>query len=268
MRDLAAPHPDGAVSGGTLAGSAAKMAGSTHEVRRIAVGDTSCVSTSLTSLFADACEEAAAIIPPRLTSSGNQGGPTEQQLEDALFDLMPRRGVAVGRLGARRLKVAHDWEPLPRGLDFYVWHDRVDGPVALVSELKFDEVQQRLWDLLKVLAARKLPGEPATLLVHGGDWRRPRPCSAIFPAVVGRTAELQIRDLVHDSADQWRRDLQYPGRVTVAPEVVRCTAMLAGVRLAHHPAYELRIAKVEPAGADVIKFTDGWPVCYAKPEER
>jgi hypothetical protein len=63
----------------------------------------------LTRLFTDACEKAAAVIPPRLTRNGNPGGPTEQQLEDCLFDLLPKQGVPAARLGARRLKVAHDW---------------------------------------------------------------------------------------------------------------------------------------------------------------
>jgi hypothetical protein len=214
----------------------------------------------LTRLFTDACEKAAAVIPPRLTRNGNPGGPTEQQLEDCLFDLLPKQGVPAARLGARRLKVAHDWEPLPRGLDFYVWRVEADGPVDLVAELKFDGIQQRLWDLLKLLAARKRPGQPEALLVHGGDWRRQKPCSALFPAVVGRTADVRVRDLVRDSAEQWRRDLRYPGRVTAAPAVVRCTAVMAGVGLAHHPGYELRIARVEPVGDGVVRFDDGWPV--------
>jgi hypothetical protein len=218
------------------------------------------MSDFLTTAFVSACARSAKLIPARLTRRGNPAtGPAEQQLEDALVAALPKEGVAAHRIGARRLKIRADWDPVPNGLDFYVWLREPDGEVGLVAELKFDNVEERMWDLFKLLAARKLPGGPVALLVHGGSWTTSRPCAELFPDATGKRVEVETRRLVHSNASQWERDLRYFGRLWAAPERIRCTSHLAGVNLDSYPRYELRVVEAEPADDAVVRFKDGWP---------
>jgi hypothetical protein len=222
------------------------------------------VSTSVLAAFLHGCVDACEAIPPRRTRRGNPAsGPAESQLEEALFEALPAYGIPAHRMGARRVVVRDDWDPAPNGIDFYVW-ERPDAELALVAELKFDNVEERMWDLFKLLAARKLPGGPVAVLVHGGSWKRSRPCSELFPAIAGSTVAVDTLALVESNRTQWKRDLKYRGRVLVAPRSVRCTSHLAGVRLRSYPGYELRVVTVEPAGDEVLSFSDGWPLTHPR----
>lgn len=210
--------------------------------------------------FLRACVSAAKTIPPRETRSGRPAdGPAEAQLEESLFSMLPKLGVPRNLLGARLVVVDADWDPVPNGLDFHLW-ERPDDKLDLVSELKFDDIEQRMWDLFKVLAARKLPGGPTAVLVHGAAWTRPKPCSELFPSTEGATVEVETRALIRSNSRQWAKDLAVRGRVLRVPHRIRCTSRLAGVRLRSYPTYELRVAEVEPIGDDYIEFHDGWPV--------
>src|SRR4051794_40049386 len=97
--------------------------------------------------------------PAARDAHGQSGWADRAALEDALFAFLPRCGVALGRLGARRLSLTIG-SPAARARLLRVAR-QVDD---LVAELKFDEVQQRLWDVVKLLAARKLSGHPDALL--------------------------------------------------------------------------------------------------------
>jgi hypothetical protein len=209
--------------------------------------------------FIEACRDAAAAIPSRVTRSGHPAdGPAESQLEEALFDGLSARGIPRNLLGARRLVVRHDWDPVPNGIDFYAW-ERADAELALAAELKFDDIEQRMWDLFKLLAARKLPGRPDAVMVHGGSWKREKPCAELFPSEPGDVVTIDTLALVRRNREQWTRDLRYRGRVLVAPRMVRCTSHLAGVNLEAFPRYELRVITVAPDSEEVVQFAEGWP---------
>jgi hypothetical protein len=210
--------------------------------------------------MSQALEAALPRLSPRTTKSGNVSPwPLESALAVALADAMAAMGVPRSRIGMVRRYIEHDWSPPPGGLDLYVSSD-VEGALVVAAELKLEEVPQAMWDLYKLMAARKLPGSPETYLVmgaHDACWSKP--CGELFPARVGDSCVLRTLDLFRSNQRQYAKDLEYSGRVVSVPTSVRTEAVAAGLRPRHYPHLEFRVAAVRPADPAPIRCRNGWP---------
>ena len=197
---------------------------------------------------------------PRTTNRGNPSlWPLESTLANELVAAIADLGVPRARIGTVKRYVEHDWDPVPGGLDLYV-SSVIGGGLAIAAELKLEEVSQAMWDLYKLMAARKLPGSPDTYLVmgaHDSSWQKP--CGELFPPRVGVTRVVDTVELFRANRRQYAKDLTYSGRVQFVPTSVRTEAVAATLRPDHYPHLEFRVAAVQPQNSEPIPCSDGWP---------
>jgi len=168
-------------------------------------------------------------------------------------------GVARARVGTVKRYIEADWDPTPHGIDLYV-SSGAGTDLLITAELKLEEVSQTMWDLYKLMAARKLAGGPETYLVIGArdsSWQKP--CGELFPGQVGETRVIDTADLFRSNRRQYAADLAYSARLQSVPTSVRSTAVEAGLRAPHYPHLEFRVAAVRPENPMPIACCGGWP---------
>lgn len=168
-----------------------------------------------TSLLADACPLAVGWLEPRVTPAGNPTEwPLEQQLEGQLIRAFGELGVPPELIGARRLKVECDWDPVPGPIDLYV--ERAgETELSLAAELKVANVYETLWDLFKLSALLHCRDAGACFLIvlaSDSDWGTPGQCCELFPVDTGERRTHSSRDLIEDSRTGWTRLLKETGR--------------------------------------------------------
>jgi len=200
-------------------------------------------------------------LEPRNTRHGNPSAwPLEAKLADAVADGVIQLGVDRTRVDTVKRYIEHDWDPAPSGLDLYV--TAASGTdLLLAAELKLEELPQTMWDLYKLIAARKLPGNPAAFLVagaHDSAWSG-QPCAELFPTNPGVSRVIDTVELFQSNRAQYARDLEYSGRMLSVPRTIRTTAVLAGARPDHYQHLEFRVASVATEDPTPITCTDGWP---------
>jgi hypothetical protein len=181
-------------------------------------------------------------------------------LADAIMSGMIHLGVDRQRVGTVKRYIEHDWDPKPAGLDLYVTGE-AGNDLLLAAELKLEEIPQSMWDLYKLIAARKLPGHPVGFLVmgaHDSAWLT-RPCRELFPTTSGPPVVIDTVQLFRSNRAQYAADLGYSGRMLSVPTSIRTTSVLAGSRALHYPHLEFRVALVQPEDPTPIPCTDGWP---------
>jgi hypothetical protein len=103
---------------------------------------------NLSSIFADA----ASIVSPQAGDKGLQ----ERRLEDALVGALAATSPA-SEISARRALPGFsipDWDPQPGAVDIAVVHD---GVPRMVLEVKLDDVQHSILDILKMASASTAP---------------------------------------------------------------------------------------------------------------
>lgn len=197
---------------------------------------------------------------PRRTRQGNLSAwPLESQLAAELAVGMAALGVPRTRIGMVKRYVEQDWDPVPGGLDLYV-ASGVGSQLAIAAELKLEEVPQTMWDLYKLMAARKLTGSPETFLVTGAQdsaWRKP--CGELFPERVGESRVVDTVQLFRSNRRQWVADLTYRARLQRVPTSVHVQAVAAGLRGPHYRRLEFRVTAVRPEDPTPIMCSDGWP---------
>lgn len=212
-------------------------------------------------LMTRALEKALPRLEPRTTKGGNTSlWPLEATVADEMANAMAELGVPPSRVGTVKRYIEHDWDPLPNGLDLYVTSGE-GSALAIAAELKLEEVPQTMWDLYKLMAARKLAGAPDTYLVmgaHASCWRKP--CGELFPAQAGETRVIDTVELFSSNRSQYTADLKYRARVRFVPTSVRVEAVTAGVSPQHYPHLEFRVSAVRPEDATPIPCIDGWPL--------
>lgn len=205
---------------------------------------------------------AAALVPARDAS-----GPLESQVEEAFISALVESDVDRARIGARMLRIKHCWDPVPGGIDLYLYADD-RASARMVAELKVDAVDQTLWDLYKMIAALRLPTVEAAYLVVAANekqWSKRGNCSELFS---GRNEPLDSLDLFRRNSKAWCWLLAGgSARPTAIPSSV-ATDLIAREPLAHWPGYELRTIAVAPHGRTPRAFgSDGWPTQLADDEK-
>jgi hypothetical protein len=198
---------------------------------------------------------------PRNTPQGNPSKwPLEAVLAKAMVAGIAQLGVDRSRIGTTKRYIEHDWDPKPHGLDLYVTREG-GTDLLLVAELKLEEIPQTMWDLYKLISARKLSGGPAGFLVmgaHDSSWSG-RPCAELFPTTPGASVVIDTVNLFKSNRTQYKADLGYSGRMLSVPTSVRATGVIAGARAGHYPHLEFRVASVASEDSTPIPCTDGWP---------
>lgn len=198
---------------------------------------------------------------PRTTRYGNPSlWPLESVLAKELVNGITQLGVDSSRVDTTKRYIEHDWHPTPEGIDLYVTSE-AGSDLLLVAELKLEEVPQTMWDLYKMIAARKLAGSPSAYLVigtHDSCWTN-RPCAELFSPRVGASEVVDTVTLFKRNRPQYKKDLMYPARMLSVPTTIRTTSVLSGARAKHYPHLEFRVASVAVEDSSPITCTDGWP---------
>ncbi len=177
------------------------------------------------------------------------------------------RMLDPGVVGSRTAFPIPDWDGDPEGklggIDLSVRH-QPDGDLRYLAELKVDDVQHTLWDLLKLASATQLRGvEAAYLLVAASMrcWDSRKACVAFFPASPTPPTRWATRELFSTYEHAWR-DLLKGGsaRPTRLPQTIT-TQFVAASAVRAYPGYELRAIAVNPIWADgAFSLSNGWPV--------
>lgn len=207
---------------------------------------------------------AAATSVGRLLGPPRKGQP-ENQLRAALAASLMELGVSRRQLDLETARIAHDWNPLPGGIDLFVRHSR-SPRLRVVVETKVEKVDETLWDLLKVAAASNLAGVEAGYLAVAaspGAWAEHQECTELFPPLLTQTEVHDVIDLIGRNRKAWRRLLNGGRARPISTPRSLVTRLIARTHLPEWAINrELRIVRVEiPDPDNRISFgSDGWPV--------
>lgn len=212
-------------------------------------------------LLAAALKLALPRLEPRKTRADNPSAwPLEAVVGNELVAAIEELGVPARFAGTTELCIQHDWDPRPGALDLHV-RSGVGDDLMIAAELKLEEVPQAMWDLYKLMAARKLPGSPDTFLLMGAHkncWAKP--CGELFPERVGQVRVVPTVPLFRSNRNQYKKDLAYSGRIMSVPTSVEVQGVATGLHPTHYPTLEFRLIEVRPHDATPIPCMDGWPL--------
>jgi hypothetical protein len=186
----------------------------------------------------------------------------ESKLEAALVQALMTH-LDADRVGVRKQEFkVPGWTEHLGPIDLYV-RDHAQG-LQIACELKVDDVEWTLWDLLKIVNTFELVSTQAAFLVVAATvrtWASERDCVALFDAAPGVCLRWRTDEMVKSWPKAWKDLLAGgPARPVYAPAEIEVES-IARTPVVAYPGYELRTVAVRPAPASGrLAFADGWPI--------
>jgi len=199
--------------------------------------------------------DAAARVAPR------GAGFLERFLQEALVPPLGFFMPGCEVTGPRGVEVP-GWDPQPGPVDLLVCP--LNEPASTIAaELKVDDVDQVLWDLVKLAALARRPEIERCYLIYAAPartWKRAS-CTGLFapaaPPAIGTVWSTQR--MFWDWERQWARLLRGgTARPREVPALIY-TLPLGAAPVPAHTGYELRVVAVVPVGDGIVAFDGDWP---------
>jgi len=154
-----------------------------------------------------------------------------------------------------------DWDPLPGAIDLRVIDE--NGATTVCVELKVTKTDETIWDMLKLLAALRVPGvRSAYVVVASKDdpWGSGREAAELFPSEAGSRLRIRSADLFDRYWRSWTHLLlEGRARPLRAPDEFEIRSV-ACVPLKLYPGWSIRAVGVQPCGNRWLPFQEGWPL--------
>lgn len=215
--------------------------------------------TALDRSFAQAAEAAAAAIsvPPEKELR-------ERMLAAALAVQLPAFFGLDVVVAAGPFRIP-DWDPVPGAIDL-----RLLGPggtTIVCAELKVSKTDETIWDMLKLLAALRVPEVSSAYLVvaakDGPPWGLGREAANLFPPEPGSLLRVRTAEIFDRYWRSWTHLLlEGRARPLRAPDEFEIRSV-ACAPLERYPGWSLRAIAVRPWGGRWLPFQEGWPVGMA-----
>jgi hypothetical protein len=208
-------------------------------------------------IFARAAEVAAATVDPVKPKASF----LERKLEDALRAGLERE-IDAARIGARSTRHrVPGWTDRLGGLDLFVEDE--SGLLMIAAELKIDDVEWVLWDLLKLANLFEAPGFEGAFLAVAADrpvWKSDREGAALLASDPGVCLTWDTRGVLSTWRHSWAELLAGgPARPLYSPDRIEIETLLTAP-VGAYTNHELRVASIRPApDSSSIEFTNGWP---------
>lgn len=182
----------------------------------------------------------------------------ESYLERTIVAAIDAETSAEARLtGQNRIEVP-GWDRKLGGFDLRV----ALGERELLIETKVDDVEDTLWDLLKLAAGLGLAEVAAGYLVVAAKkqrWSSQDDCVELFHR--NGTRRWKTSEIVRRWSRAWGRLVGPHGgaaRPLVLPELLE-TRFIARKTITAFPTYEIRCIGVGRVGSETVSFVNGWP---------
>lgn len=185
----------------------------------------------------------------------------ESKLESAIRDAVGAH-IDPKLLGARRSEFKiPGWTEHLGAIDLYLRDDQ--GDLRIAWELKVDDVEFTLWDLLKLANTFELDSVKAAFLVVAAPlktWGSGRDCVDLFDAGPGTCLRWRTREMIGSWPKPWTHDLANgtarPIRAAAEVEI----ESIARAPVEAYPGYELRTLALRPVpNGGQVAFANGWP---------
>ena len=190
----------------------------------------------------------------------------ESYLERAIGTAIDAEAPAEARpTGQARIEVP-GWDRKLGGFDLRV----ALGQRELLIETKVDDIEDTLWDLLKLASGLGLAEVAAGYLVVAAKkqrWSSQGDCVDLFHPNGGR--RWRTSELVTRWSRAWGRLVGPHGgsaRPLVLPELLE-TRFIACETVTAFPTYEIRCVGVRRVGLETVSFVNGWPADTRRQEE-
>lgn len=199
---------------------------------------------------------AATLVAPHPSKATFQERSLEDGVKDALLEVLPAPEFMARRRIAG-LKV-RGWDPQPGSVDIVIGSP---PDAALYMELKVDDIQDGVWDIVKLASlVSDRPESSAVIAVAavGKSWQKDCARTGLFdtsPASEGETWE--TRFLIREYAGALAKGLTYRPRPHRVPRVIGVSP-LGAWPVSAYPTYELRAFTVSAFDSDLV-LVDGWP---------
>ena len=204
-----------------------------------------------------ATEQSARTIDPHVPKDSF----LESKLEGAVMDAVGMR-VDPELLGARRneFKIP-GWTEHLGAIDLYLRD--AHGGLRLAWELKVDDVEFVLWDLLKLANTFELGSVDAAFLIVSAPlstWGSGRDCVELFDSGPGTCLRWPTREMIGTWSKAWQHDLaEGTARPVRAPAELDIES-IARAPVESYPGYELRTLAVRPVpNGGEVAFANGLP---------
>lgn len=186
----------------------------------------------------------------------------EAKLETALTDAVATR-VDPELLGARKSEFKiPGWTAHLGPIDLYLRDDH--GRLRIAWELKVDDVEFVLWDLLKLVNTFELGSVDAAFLTVAAPlttWGSGRDCVELFDAVPGTCLRWRTRDMTGIWSKAWEHDLANATARPISTPAELEIESIARAPVESYPGYELRTLAVRPAPTGgKVTFANGMPI--------